>query len=109
MSTTISENLKKIRSYLGWSQGHAAKQLDISRPRLGSYEEARALPPIELLPKLSVVYGITDWKGFITDPHFDPGKQVADNQSFIDQKYQLLQGKDKTIVDILLKISAINC
>jgi transcriptional regulator with XRE-family HTH domain len=49
----IATNLKELRKIKDISQEILAKKLNITRSRLGAYEEARNEPPIELLTRMS--------------------------------------------------------
>jgi transcriptional regulator with XRE-family HTH domain len=55
----ISKNIKHLRQLKGWSQELLADKLDITRARIGSYEEERCDPPIETLIKISKVFHIS--------------------------------------------------
>ena len=54
----ISKNIKHLRSLKKWSQEQLADELDITRARIGSYEETRCDPPIDVLIKLSNLFHI---------------------------------------------------
>src|SRR5687768_12438372 len=54
----ISQNIKHLRQLKKWSQEELAEKLEISRARIGSYEEDRCDPPIDVLVKLSNVFHI---------------------------------------------------
>lgn len=54
----ISKNIRHLRQLKGWSQEILADKLDITRARIGSYEEERCDPPIETLIKMSKVFHI---------------------------------------------------
>ncbi len=54
----ISKNLRHLRQLKGWSQENLADKLDITRARIGSYEEERCDPPIETLIKISKLFHI---------------------------------------------------
>ncbi len=49
----ISKNLTLLRTMRKLSQQQMADELEIGRSRLGSYEEGRSEPPIEMLLKIS--------------------------------------------------------
>lgn len=100
----VTENLKKARGE--WSQEKAAKLIGIKRCTLASYEEGRALPPITLFPKIADVYGIIDWKGFLSDPNFDISNQnaTAVPLSLIEQKFNELSQKEKSLAKVLLSL-----
>ena len=104
--SVISDNLKKARKALGWSQEQAAAQLGIKRSNLASYEEGRAFPSITLLPALVVAYGILDWQRFIEDPAFDLHNQVAPAPpiSLVEHRFNLLDKKQKNLAKQLLNL-----
>jgi transcriptional regulator with XRE-family HTH domain len=54
----IASNIRHLRSLKGWSQQQLADELDLSRSRIGSYEEGRAEPSIALLIQLSNVFQV---------------------------------------------------
>ncbi len=54
----ISKNIRHLRSLKKWSQEQLALKLAISRARIGSYEEERCDPPIEVLIKISNLFHI---------------------------------------------------
>jgi transcriptional regulator with XRE-family HTH domain len=53
-----AKNIKHLRSLKGWSQLQLAEHLNITRARVGSYEEQRADPPVDILIRLSNLYHI---------------------------------------------------
>ena len=53
-----NKNIKHLRSLKGWSQSHLAEVLEIPRARIGSYEEERCEPPIDVLIKLSDLFHV---------------------------------------------------
>lgn len=54
----ISHNIKYLRKQKGWTQQELADALEVKRPQIGSYEEARADPRIQTLLKLSELFNI---------------------------------------------------
>ena len=52
----IGNELKLIRKALKINQSEMADQLGIKRSRLGSYEEGRAMPDIEMFLKICKTY-----------------------------------------------------
>ena len=54
----ISNNIKHLRSLKGWSQQQLADKLNITRARIGSYEEERADPPVDILIRLSTMFHV---------------------------------------------------
>lgn len=106
MNSIIASNLKKMRKHFGWSQDRAAELIGIKRSRLASYEEGRAVPGLELFPKLITVYRIIDWHGFLTNTAFEPITQSAPPipPTLIEQRYSELSPKDKRLADSLLNL-----
>jgi transcriptional regulator with XRE-family HTH domain len=54
----ISSNIRFLRSLKGLSQEQLADELQVTRSRIGGYEEARNEPPIDLLIRLSEYFHI---------------------------------------------------
>jgi transcriptional regulator with XRE-family HTH domain len=54
----IANNIRFLRQLRGLSQEEMADELDITRSRIGGYEEGRNEPPIDLLIKLSEYFHI---------------------------------------------------
>ena len=54
----ISSNIRHLRHLKGWSQEQLADRIDVTRARIGSYEENRCDPPIDILLRLSRLYHI---------------------------------------------------
>lgn len=54
----IAGNIRHLRQLKGWSQEQLADRLDITRARIGSYEEERCDPPIDILLRLSRLFHI---------------------------------------------------
>lgn len=54
----ISNNIRHLRSLKGWSQQQLAEKLNITRARIGSYEEERADPPVDVLIRLSTMFHV---------------------------------------------------
>jgi transcriptional regulator with XRE-family HTH domain len=54
----ISKNIRHLRSLKKWSQEQLAVKLSISRARIGSYEEERCDPPIDVLIRISNLFHI---------------------------------------------------
>lgn len=61
---TIHKNLRQLRLNRGMTQGEVAEKLNITRQALSSYESGRTYPDIDMLLKLSDIYG-TDLYGII--------------------------------------------
>lgn len=55
----LSKNIKHIRALKGLTQEQFAVALNVSRSRISSYEENRAIPPIDFLMELSDFFDIS--------------------------------------------------
>lgn len=55
----LSKNIKHIRALKGLTQEQFAEALNVSRSRISSYEENRAIPPIDFLMELSDYFDIS--------------------------------------------------
>jgi transcriptional regulator with XRE-family HTH domain len=55
----IAKNIKHLRGLKNWTQTQLADELEISRARVGSYEEERCDPPVDILIKISNLFQIT--------------------------------------------------
>lgn len=54
----LSNNIKHIRTLKGLTQEQFAEDLKVSRSRISSYEENRAIPPVDFLIDLSEYFNI---------------------------------------------------
>ncbi len=54
----LSSNIKHLRGLKKWSQEQLAAKLEIPRSRIGSYEEERCDPPMDVVIKLSNLFHI---------------------------------------------------
>ena len=54
----LSNNIKQIRILKGLTQEQFAEDLNVSRSRISSYEENRAVPPIDFIVELSNYFNI---------------------------------------------------
>ncbi|MCX8080843.1 MAG: LexA family transcriptional regulator [Bacteroidia bacterium] len=54
----VAYNIRYLRNLMGISQEQLADELNITRSRLGAYEEARNEPPLEILIKLSEYFHV---------------------------------------------------
>ncbi|MFD0762050.1 XRE family transcriptional regulator [Lutibacter aestuarii] len=55
----LSNNIKHLRTLKSLTQEQFAKDLKVSRSRISSYEENRAIPPIDFLIELSEYFNIS--------------------------------------------------
>ncbi|MFI5220928.1 MAG: XRE family transcriptional regulator [Bacteroidia bacterium] len=54
----ISKNIRHLRQLKKWSQEQMADELRITRARIGSYEEERCDPPMDVLIRLSSLFHV---------------------------------------------------
>ncbi len=54
----IATNIRHLRHMKKWSQEQLADELGITRARIGSYEEERCDPPVDILIKLSSLFHV---------------------------------------------------
>ena len=55
----LGENIKTLRSSLGWSQVDLAKKLNITKQTVSNWENENIQPSIEMLVRLSRIFGVT--------------------------------------------------
>lgn len=101
-------NLRKARKALGWNREKTADLLGIAWSTYGSYEEGRARPGIDLLPKFARVLGITNVLSFLENPAFVYQEQEREFtvtfQSDLENIYANAPARDRELVDMLLGI-----
>lgn len=78
----INERVRELRKELGFTQEKYSKMLGIKRCTLASYEESRALPPINLIPKIMETANIPmeDMYDFLFDAGYSTYKIKYDDQ-----------------------------
>jgi len=54
----IAGNIKHLRRLKNWSQEQLAEELGITRARVGSYEEDRCDPPLDILIRISSLFHV---------------------------------------------------
>lgn len=57
--SALNKNIKKIRSLKGMSQAEFAQLFDLTRANIGSYEEGRAQPKMEVVVKMANHFGLS--------------------------------------------------
>lgn len=101
-------NLRKARKALGWNREKASVMLGIPPSTFGSYEEGRAKPGIDLLPKFAHVLGIANILSFLENYAFDYHQQdkgfTISVQSDLENIYANAPARDREVVDMLLGI-----
>lgn len=55
----IAENIKALRKSLGWTQIELAEKLNTSQKVITSYETGQKKPPINRLPDIAYIFGVT--------------------------------------------------
>ena len=55
----LGENIKDLRSALGWSQVDLARKLNITKQTVSNWENGNIQPSIEMLVRLSKIFGVT--------------------------------------------------
>ena len=55
----LGDRIALLRRGRGWSQTELARQLHISASAVGMYEQGRREPSLDILVKLSVVFGVS--------------------------------------------------
>ena len=56
---TLGENIARLRTEKGWSQGDLADALDVSRQSISKWETDGSVPELDKLLKLSDLFGVT--------------------------------------------------
>lgn len=101
----LSDNLKKVRAFHGFSQTKAAALIGVKRSLYASWEESRAKPSVTTFPAVVQAFGITDWVGFLSNEKFDIRRQnpTKTKDELILSNYKKLDGVLKEVADFLLK------
>ncbi len=55
----VNENIRILRNRMGLTQEKFAELLGITRKALGSYEESRAVPPLDKLSRIASIFGVS--------------------------------------------------
>ena len=56
---TLGENITRLRTEMGWSQGDLADALDVSRQSISRWETDGSVPELDKLLRLSDLFGVT--------------------------------------------------
>ena len=56
---TLGENIARLRTEKGWSQGDLADALDVSRQSISKWETDNSVPELDKLLRLSDLFGVT--------------------------------------------------
>lgn len=59
MKQTFANNLKYLRKMSGLNQGDFAAFLNVNRPNIGTYEQGRCYPPVEILLRISRNFSVS--------------------------------------------------
>lgn len=99
--SAISKNIRHLRKLKGLTQEQLADELDISRSRIGSYEEGRSEPPIDLL------IGFSDWAQLPLDVLVKNDLSRSTSNSFIEIGNQrvlfpiMVDAKNDDLIEII--------
>jgi transcriptional regulator with XRE-family HTH domain len=103
----IASNIRHLRQMKGLSQEQLADELQVTRSRIGGYEEARNEPPIDLLIRLSEYFHIAIdalVRGDLKKTNLDGLMKVGKNRILFPI---LLDQEGKDVIELIpLKASA---
>lgn len=88
MSVEIGKKIKTLRLQKGMTQEELAAKLNISSQAVSKWENNITMPDIQMLPDLSVIFGVTIDELFeLTDEtHLERIKNMIHNQRFISKR-----------------------
>jgi len=97
----FSENLKALRKKKGLTQNEMAQKLGLNRPQLGSYEEGRAEPKLEVLQNMAHYFKLS-----IDElVNRDLGEEAENKQDYKGNKLRILpivtDAEDKEKVSLI--------
>jgi transcriptional regulator with XRE-family HTH domain len=98
----IGENIKKIRKEKGLQQKQVALELGIDQSNYNKIENGKREPSIELLDKLSKLFGISVDE--ILNPDKDVPKEVTVEDKTTMEKLRLIQELDEDERNIIYKM-----
>ncbi|MFD1019531.1 helix-turn-helix domain-containing protein [Thalassobacillus hwangdonensis] len=93
----FGEKLKKERTNIGWSQGELAEKIFVSRQSVSKWENGQNYPSIEIIIKLSDLFGVTIDELLRSDEEL--------TEKVIKDSKQLAHPKLKRFFDSLLLLS----
>ncbi len=59
LTMSIAMNIKTLRKNKGWTQVELAQKLHTSQQVITSYETGKKKPPLERLPQIAGIFGVT--------------------------------------------------
>ena len=100
MNIEIGAKIKSLRLSLGMTQEQLGTELSVSAQAVSKWESGTTLPDIQLLPEISVLFGVTIDELFsmtdesrierienmIDNMHFIPEKVFSDSEKFLKEK-----------------------
>lgn len=88
MNIEIGSKIKQLRLARGMTQEQLGNELSVSAQAISKWENGTTMPDIQLLPELSVIFGVSIDELFsITDEsRFDRIENMIDNVHFIPEK-----------------------
>ena len=109
MNFEIGARIKQLRNAAGMTQEQLGNELSVSAQAVSKWESGTTTPDIQLLPEISVLFGVTIDELFsMTDEsrierienmvdnlHFIPEKEFADSEKFLKEKLSDEKSKAK--------------
>ena len=109
MNLEIGARIKQLRNAAGMTQEQLGNELSVSAQAVSKWESGTTTPDIQLLPEISVLFGVTIDELFsMTDEsrierienmvdnlHFIPEKEFADSEKFLKEKLSDEKSKAK--------------
>lgn len=85
---TIGDRIRNLRKNYGWTQQQLAEKIDVTKSAIGSYEQDRRKPSLEVLRKLADSFDVTtDYlvgkSNFKQDPHSKIKQALEDDPELL--------------------------
>ncbi len=115
MNSLLQENIKFIRKRgLGLTQATFAKTLGVTRSAIGSYEEGRAEPKLEIIIKIAALYKIstdqllTQALSTLTNEHgiFTPNSHSFNNAAPSAASNNIISGRELKVRELIVPTDA---
>ena len=109
MNIEIGAKIKQLRNAAGMTQEQLGNELSVSAQAVSKWESGTTTPDIQLLPEISVLFGVTIDELFsmtderkterienmIDNMHFIPEKDFSDSEKFLREKLSDEKAKAK--------------
>ena len=109
MNIEIGAKIKQLRSAAGMTQEQLGNELSVSAQAVSKWESGTTTPDIQLLPEISVLFGVTIDELFsmtdesrierienmVDNMHFIPEKDFSDSEKFLREKLSDEKAKAK--------------